>query len=106
MGMMFQTVEVETVRLRTARRGAANASPILFLHGGAGSMEDFDPLIERFSEYDCILMDSRGHGGSTLNGSALNYPLLANDAAGTRNVESCHGLNGRLKNLRRSHFHH
>jgi pimeloyl-ACP methyl ester carboxylesterase len=43
-------------------------------------MEDFDPIIDRFSKFDCLMLDTRGHGGSTLGDKPLSYPLLAQDA--------------------------
>jgi len=72
--------DVAGARLRVRECGAPGGRPLVFLHGGAGSGEDWSPILDAFSDFRCILPDSRGHGGSTLGERALSYPLLADDA--------------------------
>lgn len=56
--------------------------PLLFLHGGLGTLRDFNgvlPLLKK--RYRLIAIDSRGHGKSTLGTAAMSYQRLALDAA-------------------------
>jgi pimeloyl-ACP methyl ester carboxylesterase len=51
--------------LRPATVGAtSDPHPLLFLHGALGSMSEFDNIIPRFSDRDCILLDLPAHGKS------------------------------------------
>lgn len=79
MATETRTVQVGNAKLRTCRRGTPGSQTLLFLHGGVGSLEDFDPIIDLFAEFDCVMVDSRGHGGSTMDNTPLSYPLLACD---------------------------
>ncbi|MDD2868114.1 alpha/beta hydrolase [Neomegalonema sp.] len=74
------SVEVPGARLRLRRLGDPRGRPLLFLHGGLASGEDFAPLLAHFADCDCWLPDTRGHGGSTMDDRPLRYPLLAADA--------------------------
>ena len=76
--------------LRTRRVGDPAGRPLLFLHGGLATMEDFDPLLDHLADFQNVLVDSRGHGGSTL-GATLSYERLAQDAEA---VIDAYGLNG------------
>lgn len=61
--------------------GDNTAPPLLFLHGGLGTMRDFNgvlPLLKK--RYRLIAVDSRGHGKSTLGTAAMSYERLALDA--------------------------
>ncbi len=56
--------------------------PLLFLHGGLGTMKDFNsalPLLQK--RFRVIGIDSRGHGKSTLGTAGVTYQRLALDAA-------------------------
>jgi pimeloyl-ACP methyl ester carboxylesterase len=60
--------------------GEANEEALFLLHGGFGTMEDFNgilPLLEK--PYHIIGMDSCGHGKSTLGGKKLTYERLQED---------------------------
>jgi len=67
--------------------------PLLFLHGGLGTMRDFNgvlPLLKK--RFRLIGIDSRGHGKSTLGTAGLSYQRLALDATGVLRhlgVERC-----------------
>lgn len=54
---------------------------ILFLHGGGGDIEDFNPILPGFADdYHIIGIDSRGHGSSTTGLEKLTYKRLQEDA--------------------------
>lgn len=73
-------IEADGATLHIEERGTPKGLEILFLHGGAGTLDDWDCIIEQFDDCRCILLDSRGHGASSLGSQALNYPLLVRDA--------------------------
>jgi pimeloyl-ACP methyl ester carboxylesterase len=61
--------------------GGAADPPLLFLHGGLGTIEDFNDVLPRLAKrFRVIGIDSRGHGKSTLGTAALSYEQLARDA--------------------------
>ena len=73
-------VETHGAKLYTEQRGNANGKPLLFLHGGLDTLATFEPLLPGLTDYNCILMDSRGHGRSSMGDVPLSYPQLADDA--------------------------
>ena len=53
---------------------------LLFLHGGFGNIEDFNPILSIYTnDYYIIGIDSRGHGKSTLGANNLTYKRLQFD---------------------------
>ncbi|MHC1790833.1 alpha/beta fold hydrolase [Solidesulfovibrio sp.] len=62
-------------------QGNAAGAPIVFLHGGFGSIEDFNALLPGLGQ-TCRLIgiDSRGQGRSTLGSETLTYRRLQQDA--------------------------
>lgn len=53
---------------------------LLFLHGGFGNIEDFNGILNSFSDdFYIIGIDSRGQGKSTLGTEKLTYEVLQND---------------------------
>jgi pimeloyl-ACP methyl ester carboxylesterase len=61
--------------------GSEDAPPLLLLHGGFGTLEDFNPLVPALSDrFRLIAMDTRGHGRSTLGSRPLSYEQLQLDA--------------------------
>jgi valacyclovir hydrolase len=73
-------LEVDGARLYYEVAGPADAPPLLFLHGGMGTMRDFDPVLERLTgSFRVIGLDSRGHGRSTLGREPLSYERLQRD---------------------------
>ncbi|MCC8153634.1 MAG: alpha/beta hydrolase [Tannerellaceae bacterium] len=53
---------------------------LIFLHGGFGNIEDFNPILQMFTkDYHIIGIDSRGHGKSTLGTNKLTYSRLQLD---------------------------
>lgn len=75
-----RVIESAGARLHAQETGDPSGRPLLFLHGGGGTLQDFEPLIGAFASHRCVLMDSRGHGASTLGDAPLRYPRLAEDA--------------------------
>ena len=60
--------------------GKEAASVMVLLHGGFGSIADFEPLLPRLLQhYRVIAVDTRGHGRSTLGTAALTYAQAADD---------------------------
>jgi pimeloyl-ACP methyl ester carboxylesterase len=55
-------------------------SPIIMVHGGAGSSKYWGlqiPVLAR--QFEVIVLDSRGHGRSTGNSEPITYHLMASD---------------------------
>ena len=58
--------------------GNSSGEPVLFLHGGFGTLEDFEPIIGDFlSDFRVLAIDGRGQGKSTLGNEKLSYQLMA-----------------------------
>lgn len=72
-------LDLDGGRIRVEDSGRADGPPLLLLHGGFGSVEDFDPLAPMLAGFRLIAMDSRGQGMSTL-GAPLTYARLEADA--------------------------
>ncbi|MDR1983619.1 MAG: alpha/beta hydrolase [Prevotellaceae bacterium] len=59
---------------------------LLFLHGGLGNIEDFNSILNLFTnDYHIIGIDSRGHGKSTLGTNKLTYERLQFDVESVLN---------------------
>lgn len=67
--------------LRVVERGVPGGLPMLFLHGGLGAAREMEPLAAEFPEARCVLIETRGHGASSLGQGKLTYPQLADDVA-------------------------
>ncbi|WP_417686527.1 alpha/beta fold hydrolase [Roseibium sp.] len=80
---MFETgswLEVSGARLFVSTAGPDDALPILLLHGGLGSRNDFLPLSEALRPSARLLaLDTRGHGRSTIGDLPLTYQRLEQD---------------------------
>lgn len=74
------TVEVGDTALFVAQAGRMDGPPVVLLHGGLGSRNDFLPLAQHLSA-DCrlVAIDSRGHGRSALGIMPLTYAQLERD---------------------------
>ncbi|PJN95171.1 hypothetical protein CNY89_10060 [Amaricoccus sp. HAR-UPW-R2A-40] len=53
-------LERDGARIRIEVTGRADGPPLLLLHGGFGSVEDFEPLAPMLAGFRLIAMDSRG----------------------------------------------
>lgn len=75
-----ENIQIDDVSIYFDIVGDSSKAPLVMLHGGAGSIEDFDALIPSLSQdYQLIRIDSRGHGRSTLGSSKLTYQRLELD---------------------------
>jgi pimeloyl-ACP methyl ester carboxylesterase len=74
-------LEIDGAKIYYELAGDPDAAPLLFLHGGIGTIEDFNALIRGITRsYRIIGIDSRGHGKSTLGPQPLSYARLQRDA--------------------------
>ncbi len=75
-------VEVGKAQIYYATYGAHDApgGPVVLLHGGMGSGEQFGAQLPALSQrHHVIVIDSRGHGRSTLGTGKLGYHRMAGD---------------------------
>ena len=73
-------IRSDDAQLYVEEIGNLDAPALILLHGGFGSIADFNtitPLLS--SHFRLIGIDTRGHGRSTLGKRKLTYPLLAED---------------------------
>lgn len=77
-----KTVTAGDAALFVSEAGKADGEPIILLHGGLGSRNDFLPLAKLIAaNFRLVAIDSRGHGRSTLGNLPLSYHQLEQDAA-------------------------
>jgi len=68
--------------LYVTEAGNTEGLPIVLLHGGLGSRNDFVPLAKDLAtDFRLIAIDSRGHGRSPLGNAPLTYHQLEQDIA-------------------------
>ena len=73
-------LEIDGAKIYCETHGGENLPVLLFLHGGFGTMEDFNSVIaELEKDYRIVGIDSRGQGKSTLGGTRLTYERLQKD---------------------------
>ena len=72
--------DVGDARIWYGVRGNPATRPLLLLHGGFGSVDDFDPLIAALAP-PCAssAWTARGHGASSIGSEPLTYARLAAD---------------------------
>lgn len=64
------------------KKGNPDLPVLILLHGGFGTMEDFNAIVPALSrQFRLVGVDSRGHGKSSLGTAALSYKRLADDLA-------------------------
>jgi len=74
----YQYVEVDGLRIRYARRGAAQGVPVLFLHGFGGDLDNWLFNIDAIGEkHPVIALDLPGHGQSTPKLPGISLQALA-----------------------------
>jgi pimeloyl-ACP methyl ester carboxylesterase len=72
-----QYLEISGANIYYEIIGNKSAPVLLFLHGGLGTIEFFNPIVSGFAkDYKIIGIDNRGHGKSTLGSQELSYELL------------------------------
>lgn len=70
----------EGARLYVEEVGDPAAPPLLLLHGGLGTIRDFDLIVPHLvKSFRVIGIDARGHGRSTLGPYPLSYARLEAD---------------------------
>ncbi len=70
------------VQIRYVRTGGANA-PVVLLHGLMGSGACWTALAKGLEhEFDVVMPDARGHGGSSAPDDEYHYDALASDVLG------------------------
>lgn len=75
-----QYIEVDSAKIYYEIQGNQTGEPIVFLHGGFGSIKDFNSILSQLGQnYRLIGIDSRGHGKSTLGTDKLTYKRLEDD---------------------------
>ncbi|MCX8996290.1 alpha/beta hydrolase [Rhizobiaceae bacterium BDR2-2] len=74
-------LDIGDARIYYEVRGNEAGEPLVLLHGGLGSIEDFNPILPGLADtYRLIGIDSRGQGKSTLGREPLTYARLEKDA--------------------------
>lgn len=75
-----KNIDIHGAQIYVEEIGHKSAFPLVFLHGGFGSIQDFNPLLDKIEgNFRFIGIDTRGHGRSTLGNESLSYELLQND---------------------------
>jgi len=71
-------VEVDGLRIRYARRGKAEGTPVLFIHGFGGDLDNWLFNIDAIGEkHPVIALDLPGHGQSAVQLPGTRLPALA-----------------------------
>lgn len=77
-----KSVTVGDTAVFMSEAGKADGEPIVLLHGGLGSRNDFLPLARHLAtDFRLVAIDSRGHGRSGMGSVPLTYHQLEQDAA-------------------------
>jgi pimeloyl-ACP methyl ester carboxylesterase len=72
--------DMEDASIYYEETGSKSGSVLLMLHGGFGTLEDFNSMISGLSdEFRIIGIDSRGQGKSTLGNQKLTYQRMQFD---------------------------
>lgn len=75
-----KTVTAGDAALFVSESGPADGPPIVLLHGGLGSRHDFVPLAKHLAaNHRLIVIETRGHGRSTLGTAPLTYQRVEQD---------------------------
>jgi pimeloyl-ACP methyl ester carboxylesterase len=73
-------LEVDGAKIYYEICGNKEGRPLLFLHGGIGTIEDFNGILSGVGgDFRILGIDSRGHGKSTLGSQELTYEALQRD---------------------------
>ncbi len=81
-GPAYQYADVDGVRIRYARRGAATGTPVLFIHGFGGDLDNWLFNIDAIGEkHPVIALDLPGHGQSEVKLAGTSVLALANFVA-------------------------
>lgn len=73
-------LEIDGAKIYYEVRGNREGPTLLFLHGGLGSIEDFNGILPDLSgDFRVVGIDSRGHGKSTLGSKEPTYEEIQKD---------------------------
>ncbi len=76
-GQLFQSGDAS---LYFEVSGNPTGTPLVLLHGGLGSLADFNPILDRLPKHCRFIgIDFRGHGRSTLGSAPMTYQHLQAD---------------------------
>lgn len=82
MAVWARTESVRVGDLEVTVRSAGAGVPLVLLHGGLGSGEDWTPVVEALGGSTAVhVPDSRGHGSTRGPGDRLEYAAMADDVA-------------------------
>ncbi|KAK7927380.1 hypothetical protein PG985_004378 [Apiospora marii] len=76
--------DINGVKIWHAEFGTAvdGQVPVLMLHGGFGNSDYYGDVVKTLmAKHHVIVMDTRGHGRSTMDSTPFTYELYASDAA-------------------------
>ena len=77
-GPAYQFAEVDGIRIRYARRGATEGTPVLFIHGFGGDLDNWLFNIDAIGEkHPVIALDLPGHGQSAVKLPGTSLAALA-----------------------------
>lgn len=77
-GPAYQYIEVDGIRIRYARKGAADGTPVLFIHGYGGDLDNWLFNIDAVGEKaPVIALDLPGHGQSGIKLPGHSIAALA-----------------------------
>ena len=77
-GATYQYVDVDGLRIRYARRGATQGTPVLFIHGFGGDLDNWLFNIDAIGEkHPVIALDLPGHGQSAAQLPGTSLEALA-----------------------------
>lgn len=75
-----ESLDVGGAKIYVEVCGNPEGPPLLMLHGGFGTIEDFNVFLPSLSsDFKILGIDSRGHGKSTLGSEELTYEALQKD---------------------------
>ncbi|RZA04002.1 MAG: alpha/beta hydrolase, partial [Moraxellaceae bacterium] len=75
-----QLFEIDGAQIYCEITGNLAGPPLLFLHGGMGTVEDLNIFVQHLADdFKIIGIDSRGQGKSTLGDCVLTYERMQQD---------------------------
>jgi pimeloyl-ACP methyl ester carboxylesterase len=78
-----QTAEINGIDIYYEVYGVGNGDPVILLHSGLSNGDHFVNQIPALAEdHEVIVMDSRGHGRSSLDDTPISYEVMAADVLG------------------------